>query len=610
VTLRKPVDTCTKNVIGNTVKFKCEDGVIMEHVYHDILDGSTCDSVPGACTCDNERVISSPTGKTSADPSSSGGLRTYVMPITNGCTEQFFGAMLMTWDDYCQPTNACEFPSGMPFGYINPKTTAVIDGSTPGKFFYETFGVGGVLETQGLLPQGIAGINKTYIDSKTGPLNMVHYAPGLKTSGNAAMRAGMWGANDGSCITPGAPTVKSCGYYHVIEYDGCDFPEMDLVAGGPDVENKYTNDDGIFKGCEDKVKSERYHCFMRTSGSMLDGTPAPPIDCASEPSCKVPAGKAAGAKPKPPPAPLPPAVTTPPAPGATDAPASGSCPYVKDDDCFDSWLYTCESCCTTSLNSQGSSCWDEVWTAERCCTDAKAVAPARCPYEADPTCFDWMYPCEKCCTTDVSITGGTCWDAVFTKSRCCVAGGIAVQVFTPPSGVAPPVFLPPVPVFAPTFLTPTFIGSGVGCVDSNPVCSIWALIGECEKPFGQAPSLCPQSCGACGSRRSRSVALYDDKGQPLTKDSRGRDLPVQFDREGVLVDSRGRPVPMPDDSAQSSSSVGVTVGLAVGGLCLVSLMVAAAVIAFRRRSTKASADAEAPAPRAEACEMEVIAQQL
>ena len=111
------------------------------------------------------------------------------------------------------------------------------------------------------------------------------------------------------------------------------------------------------------------------------------------------------------------------------------------------------------------------------------------------------------------------------------------------------------------------------------VCSIWALIGECEKPFGQAPSLCPQSCGtcrgytgvgcadmqtgvnnehrrqpcgatpfahvcmhagACGSRRSRSVALYDDKGQPLTKDSRGRDLPVQFDREGVLVDSRGK----------------------------------------------------------------------
>ena len=128
VTLRKPVDTCTKNVIGNTVKFKCEDGVIMEHVYHDILDGSTCDSVPGACTCENEIVSFSKSGRTSSDPNSSGGLRTYVMPITNGCTEQFFGGMLMTWDDYCQPKPTCKFGSTMPFGNIDPKTTAVIDG--------------------------------------------------------------------------------------------------------------------------------------------------------------------------------------------------------------------------------------------------------------------------------------------------------------------------------------------------------------------------------------------------------------------------------------------------------------------------------------------------
>ena len=130
VTLRKPVDTCTKNVIGNTVKFKCEDGVIMEHVYHDILDGSTCDSVPGACTCENEIVSFSKSGRTSSDPNSSGGLRTYVMPITNGCTEQFFGGMLMTWDDYCQPKPSCKFGPLTPFGHIDPKTTAVIDGGS------------------------------------------------------------------------------------------------------------------------------------------------------------------------------------------------------------------------------------------------------------------------------------------------------------------------------------------------------------------------------------------------------------------------------------------------------------------------------------------------
>ena len=115
VTLRKPVDTCTKNVIGNTVKFKCENGVIMEHVYHDILDGSTCDSVPGACTCENKIVSSSPSGRTSADSASSGGLRTYVMPITNGCTEQFFGGMLMTWDNHCQTTSLVQAPEpGVP----------------------------------------------------------------------------------------------------------------------------------------------------------------------------------------------------------------------------------------------------------------------------------------------------------------------------------------------------------------------------------------------------------------------------------------------------------------------------------------------------------------
>ena len=61
-------------------------------------------------------------------------------------------------------------PDLLAFVWAYPHFTA---GSTPGKFFYETFGVGGLLETQGMLPQGIAGINKTYIDSKTGPLNMV-----------------------------------------------------------------------------------------------------------------------------------------------------------------------------------------------------------------------------------------------------------------------------------------------------------------------------------------------------------------------------------------------------------------------------------------------------
>ena len=57
----------------------------------------------------------------------------------------------------------------------------------------------------------------TYAHTDTLTRAKVHYAPGIERSGNAAMRKGMWGAPDGGCIAPGAPTVKSCGYYHVIE---------------------------------------------------------------------------------------------------------------------------------------------------------------------------------------------------------------------------------------------------------------------------------------------------------------------------------------------------------------------------------------------------------
>ena len=97
VTLRKPLDTCTLNVIGNTVKFVCVDGVIMEHVYHDILDGSNCSSVPGACTCSNAAptVTTANTYEASASGVAGTGYgRSYIMPITNGCTMQVGGPLV------------------------------------------------------------------------------------------------------------------------------------------------------------------------------------------------------------------------------------------------------------------------------------------------------------------------------------------------------------------------------------------------------------------------------------------------------------------------------------------------------------------------------------
>ena len=81
-TLRKPVGICTKNVIGNTVIFECDStkGVINEHVYHDVLDGSVCSGAE--CKCESEIK--------------------YTLPISNGCSEQFFGGMNMIWDEFCQ----------------------------------------------------------------------------------------------------------------------------------------------------------------------------------------------------------------------------------------------------------------------------------------------------------------------------------------------------------------------------------------------------------------------------------------------------------------------------------------------------------------------------
>merc|ERR1711988_1495518 len=51
-------------------------------------------------------------------------------------------------------------------------------------------------------------------------------------------------------------------------------------------------------------------------------------------------------------------VPVPTAAPVTSGPVQGACVYMKDAMCFDTWLYTCEGCCTTGLSSQGSSCWD------------------------------------------------------------------------------------------------------------------------------------------------------------------------------------------------------------------------------------------------------------
>ena len=81
-TYRKPVGVCTKNAIGSTVIFECDEekGKIIEKVYHDIADGSECKDAQ--CSCESEII--------------------YTSSHENGCNEHTWGGVLMTWRDFCQ----------------------------------------------------------------------------------------------------------------------------------------------------------------------------------------------------------------------------------------------------------------------------------------------------------------------------------------------------------------------------------------------------------------------------------------------------------------------------------------------------------------------------
>merc|ERR1712048_549084 len=76
--LTKPVGVCTTNVIGSSVIFKCDKGVIQEHVYIDASQGSA----PKEADCS--------------------GTVKYVMPIENGCNNYAWGSMYMAWKGFCE----------------------------------------------------------------------------------------------------------------------------------------------------------------------------------------------------------------------------------------------------------------------------------------------------------------------------------------------------------------------------------------------------------------------------------------------------------------------------------------------------------------------------
>merc|ERR1712032_588724 len=79
--LKKPVGVCTTNIIGSTVMFECDKnkGVILEHVFYDASQKNGGGGKQGSCD----------------------GKKLYTMPISNGCNDYTWGAMLMTWEGFC-----------------------------------------------------------------------------------------------------------------------------------------------------------------------------------------------------------------------------------------------------------------------------------------------------------------------------------------------------------------------------------------------------------------------------------------------------------------------------------------------------------------------------
>jgi len=210
---------------------------------------------------------------------------------------------------------------------------------------------------------------------------------------------------------------------------------------------------------------------------------------------------------------------------------SGTCVYAKDSNCFDQWQYLCEGCCRTGLSVAGATCFDDVFTIDRCCQGPDVITEVpTCAYEKDSNCFDAIYSCKKCCETDLNVFGGSCWDAVYTKTRCCK--NAIIDSFT-----------------------------------SDP----WATSGGYSQVYPAYPE--PPIIWVGGNRRS-AYGLH-------------------IDENGVTVDSRGQPLKSQVIFGQAPEPNFPTAQVAAGVSCGL-VVVAAVIIALvsrRRRASRATMQA-------------------
>lgn len=133
---------------------------------------------------------------------------------------------------------------------------------------------------------------------------------------------------------------------------------------------------------------------------------------------------------------------------------------ASDEGCW-SGGYTADICCDVRADpTVRASCWDAVFTHERCClspiasTTVPAIsksaprtplfdAPVSKDYRgagaSDPACWSGWYTEKVCCDTlaDERVTA-SCWDEVFTRKRCCPVEVTTTDIVTTTSLRQPP----------------------------------------------------------------------------------------------------------------------------------------------------------------------------
>ena len=111
-----------------------------------------------------------------------------------------------------------------------------------------------------------------------------------------------------------------------------------------------------------------------------------------------------------------------------------------------------------------------------------------CPYARDNACFDTSYyTCDSCCATGTSTHGVSCWNTEYTRERCCFSGNAGLVT-------AYPNYAPAAPAYN---AQPVYNQYSEACADKHSECALWTSMGQCTMSSAAMASLCQASCGMC-----------------------------------------------------------------------------------------------------------------